>query len=87
MRYLCQICGRQALIPRSLKVEVQYDQKENQPFNGGFADVQKGQYDGRDVAVKVLRTYSTSDFEQIRNVGCLLLVHVDELTMLYIEVL
>ena len=46
-----------------------YDQKGYPVCNGGFADVWKGQYDGRDVAVKILRVYLTSDFEQIRKVG------------------
>ena len=39
--------------------------------HGGFADVWKGQYHGREVTSKVLRIYQTSDVEQIRKVGCL----------------
>jgi hypothetical protein len=50
--------------------------------------VWKGQYDGRDVAVKVLRVYLTSDFEQIRKVGFpRLVVRIDELTESRVEVL
>jgi hypothetical protein len=40
-------------------------------YRGGFGDVFKDQYQGREVAVKVLRVYGTSDFKKIRKVGCL----------------
>jgi len=38
--------------------------------HGGFADVWKGKYRGREVAAKVLRIYSKNDPERIRKVGC-----------------
>jgi len=41
----------------------------NPECHGGFADVWKGKYHGREVAAKVLRVYSTNDFEKIRKVG------------------
>jgi hypothetical protein len=42
--------------------------------------VWKSQYCGHEVAVKVLRTYLTSDFEQIRKVGCpQLFIHINKL--------
>lgn len=81
MRYLCWICGRQGLIPRSLEVEVHYDQKEHPLCNGGFADVWKGRRNGREVAVKVLRVYLTSDLERIRKVGFPRLACVNGLTV------
>ena len=62
---------------------MQYDQKEYPLCNGGFADVWKGQRNGREVAVKVLRVYSTSDFEQIRKVGRSRLARVNKLTVFY----
>ena len=68
MRYLYKTCSRLALIPRSLEVEVHCDQNDYPAFPGGFADVWKGHHDGREVALKVLRVFSTSDFEQIRKV-------------------
>jgi len=56
--------------------------------NGGFADVWKGQHDGKEVAVKILRVYLTSDFEQIRKVGrSLLSVCIGQLTSSHVEVL
>ena len=36
---------------------------------GGYAGVWKGEYEGREVAVKVLRVYLTSDLNQITRVG------------------
>jgi hypothetical protein len=80
LRYLHKICGRQALIPSSLKIEVHYNQKEL-ALRGGFADVWKGRFNDQEVAVKVLRVYFTSDFELIRRVGYLqLVVCINELT-------
>ena len=38
-------------------------------YRGGFADVWKYQHQGREVAVKVLRVYATSDLEVIIRVG------------------
>ena len=55
---------------------------------GGFADVWKGQYDGREVASKALRVYQTSDLKKIREVGrSLPVVRIDELTASHVEVL
>ena len=67
-----RVCRRHALLPRALKISVRYDRTRDALFRGGFADVWKGEYDGREVAVKVLRTYETSDFQKIIGVGCLL---------------
>jgi len=51
-------------------------------------DVWKGQHHGREVAAKVLRVYSSSDFEQIRKVGYpRLVVFINELTEFLTEVL
>jgi hypothetical protein len=36
---------------------------------GGFADIWKGKYNDQVVAAKVLRVYSTSDIEEIKQVG------------------
>ena len=41
-----------------LKITVHYDRSRDALYRGGFADVWKGEYDGREVAVKALRTYS-----------------------------
>ena len=43
-------------------VEVEY---------GGFANVSQGTYEGRRVAIKVVRAYVTSDLDAIRSVTVL----------------
>jgi hypothetical protein len=55
---------------------------------GGFADVWKGQYQSREVAVKVLRVYTRDDLKKTRKVSCLRLVMcINELTVSDTEVL
>jgi len=49
-----------------------------------------GEHRGRQVAVKVLKVYSTSDFDQVRSVRCLrgiLTIRIRRLTMIHVEVL
>ena len=56
--------------------------------HGGFADVWKGQHQGREVAAKVLRTNSTGDLERIRKVARLrLAVRINGLTESETEIL
>ena len=53
-------------------------------YRGGFADVWKGTSQGREVAVKVLRVYSMSDFGRVKRVANTLLMScVDELTIIF----
>jgi len=54
-----------------MKVLIQYDRTSAALCRGGFGDVWKGEYNGRDVAVKVVRTYSNSDLQKILGVSCL----------------
>ena len=69
MRSLYKICGRQALLPRSLPIPLSYDPTATPQCYGGFADVWKGQHNGQVVAAKALRVYQTSDLDRIRRVG------------------
>ena len=88
LRALYRICGREGLVPKSLRIPVCYDSTENPQCSGEFSDVWKGSYDGREVAAKVLRVYVTSDLKAIKKVVYLvLLVFVDELTASCSEVL
>jgi len=50
-------------------VPICYDRTGDALFRGGYADVWKGRCCGREVAVKVIRTYSTSDLQKIIRVG------------------
>ena len=69
MAALCRMCGSQGLLPRSLQIILRYDRSDVPSYRGGYADVWKGRYQGCYVAVKVLRVYSTSDFDKIKRVG------------------
>jgi len=65
LKSLYKMCGRHALLPRALKITACYDRASDALYRGGYADVWKGEYCGRDIAVKVLRTYSNSDLQKI----------------------
>ena len=64
------MCGRHALLPTSLKIPVSFERTDDVLYRGGFADVWKGEYRGRDVAVKVIRIYSDSDLQRVLGVSC-----------------
>ena len=64
-----RVCDRQALVPRSLEIPLCYDPRENPVCSGGFSDVWKGRYNGRDVAAKVLRLRPRDDTGRIERVG------------------
>ena len=66
---LCKICGRQDLLPRTLQIPRCYDQSDDPPYTGGYANVWMGEYQGRKVAVKVLRVLLTSDLDKLTRVG------------------
>lgn len=66
---LCKICGRQALLPKSLRVPLCYDRSDDALYSGGYSDVWMGEYQGCKVAVKVLRVYTTSNLNKITSVG------------------
>ena len=69
-RTIHTICGRQALLPRSLEIPPCYNSTEDPLCHGGSADVWKGQHQGREVAAKVFRVYEKNGLEQVRRVGC-----------------
>ena len=67
---LCEICGSQALLPRSLpQIPLSYHRGEGPVYRGGFADVWMGECRDRKVAIKVPRVYSTGDFNKSTKVG------------------
>ena len=70
LRPLYKTCGRHALLPKTMEVPVCYDPTGDALYSGGYADVWKGQYRDRDVAVKVIRTFSNSDFGKVIGVSC-----------------
>jgi len=74
----------------SLQIPLCYNRSDIPQYRGGYADVWKGEHQGRPVAAKVLRVYSTSDFDKIRRVGCLYSISnvlIGELTVNHVEIL
>ena len=69
VKSLYRTCGRHALLPRTLKIAVCYDRTGTASYRGGFSDVWKGKHCGRDVAVKVIRTYSNDDLQRVIGVS------------------
>ena len=65
-----------------MNISARYDRTGRALYRGGFADVWRGKHHDRDVAIKVLRTYSDSDLRKIVGVrtGCTLFPHADVLT-------
>ena len=66
---LCKICGHHALIPMSMQIPLCYNRAEAPRYQGGFAEVWKGEHEGVEVAVKALKIFMTSDLIKIRRVG------------------
>jgi len=67
---LCKTCSRYRVIPTSMHIpDCSEDSVEVEC--GGFADVSQGMYKGRQLAIKVVRAYITSDLDVIRSVSIL----------------
>ena len=84
------MCGRNKLLPKSLRIPLCYDRQGFPLYTGGFADVWKGEYCSRDVAVKVIRTPSSTDpqnLQKIIGVGYTIFLLVNTLIKSHIEVL
>ena len=63
------LCGRQALLPRSLLIPLCYDPTRDPVCRGQFADMWEGRHNGKNVAAKALRICRRSDLGQIRKVS------------------
>ena len=70
MKSLYRTCALHSLLPESLQIKVQYDPTTFPHSRGGFADVWRGKWRDREVAVKVLRTDSKRDIQNIVRVSC-----------------
>ena len=81
------MCGHHALLPKALKVPVCYDQTGDELYRGGYADVWKGKYRDRDVAIKVTRIYSNDELQKIIHVRCSIYAYYVLLTTFCAEVL
>ena len=88
LRSSFEICGREALLPKSLPIPLCYNPLDTPQTHGGLADVWKGEHKGQEVAAKVLRVYKTSYLKRIRRVrGVSLIMFSSELTVSHTVVL
>lgn len=69
LKSLYRMCSHHSLIPRALRIPICYDRNDHPLYKGGCVDVWKGEHCGQDVAVKVLRIYSTSDIRNVVDVS------------------
>jgi len=67
---LCTTCSRHLVIPTSMDIP-DCSEGSVEVESGGFADVSRGIYEGRQVAIEVVRVYVTSDLDIIRSVNIL----------------
>jgi len=65
---LCKTCSRHRVIPKSMHIP-DCSAGSAEVTSGGYADVPQGIYKGRQVAVKVVRIYTTSDLNVILSVS------------------
>jgi len=65
---LCKTCSRHRVIPKSMHIpDCSKDSVEVEC--GGYANVSRGTYGGRRVAIKVVRVYTVSDLDVILSVS------------------
>ena len=57
------------MFPTSLRIELHDNPTKVVLYRGGFGDVSRRYYQGREVAVKTLRVSTTSDLQMIAHVG------------------
>lgn len=55
------LCASQETLPQSCTLPIEFKSTDPHHAAGGFADVWKGTYDGRDVAFKTLRSCAQAD--------------------------
>ena len=65
---LCKICGHLAWIPKSIQIPFCYNRTGAPWYQGGFAEVWKGEHERVEVAVKVLKVFMMSDLTKIMRV-------------------
>jgi len=65
---LCKTCSRHRAIPKSMHIP-DYSKDSVEMECGDCANVSRGTYGGRRVAIKVVRVYTTSDLDVILSVS------------------
>jgi len=66
----CKTCSRYRVIPKSMHIP-DCSEGSAEVTSGGHADISQGIYEGRRVAIKVVRVYTTSDLDVVLSVSLL----------------
>ena len=68
---LRRLAGRHGQLPESMIITDGIDFSDyHQPLvRNGFIDIKRGRYEGRTVAVRIMKVEVTADFEKIKKVG------------------
>ena len=69
LKLLYRACAAHNLLPRLLEVELGDSLTGVPVYRGGFGDVQKCEYRGQQVAVKVLKVYIGEDLQKVTHVS------------------
>ena len=67
---LCKTCSQHHVVPKSMDIP-DCSEGSVEVESGGFANVSRSTYEGRRVAVKIVRVYVTSDLDLILSVSSL----------------
>jgi hypothetical protein len=75
LRLLYKICKACGMLPASYGIQPELTRVGEFGWSGGFADVSKGEYRGRPVAIKHLRIGTKDEFDKVfkvsdRSAGC-----------------
>jgi len=65
---LCKMCGRKRSLPKSMVIACHQDVSTIAEYGGRFAEVHRGEYNGRPVAIKVMKFYVTDDRDLLLSV-------------------
>ena len=69
LRYLRRLCGTFGILPSSFVLAPKTVKRVAEPFaNGGFSNVYKATFEGRPVAVKVLKIPASMDPKKVHRV-------------------
>ena len=70
---LRKLCSEWGILPTSYTLTDDLEASKNGPSTqGGFADICRGRYKDREVAIKILRTYLADDPATVTKVECII---------------
>jgi hypothetical protein len=75
LRALRKICGSSGTLPNSYIISDGLEKIDEYAFtSGGFADVWRGTYNNKKVAIKAFRIFAARDLVQVKKVSAIFLI-------------